>query len=77
MAFFKILSENPEDYESSDEPSEIADHDIESIYVQQSEIENHVDIVLESGEHFCIPIKWLIESARQNKFQSYYKSWLH
>lgn len=69
MSFFKILSENPDDYESSDDLHVQPEQDIDSIYVQQSEIENHIDIILESGEHFCIPIKWLIESARQNKFQ--------
>lgn len=62
MAFFKILSDNPADFQ--DEP-------IDMDCMNEEEEEDLIELVLDTGEILTIPILWLIDEARKNGFYSH------
>ncbi len=76
MSFFKILSDNPDDYES--EAPDLDDPNLQSFYMQNSQMDNCIELVIDTGEVFCIPLDWLIRAARINNFDVLIQSgWLH
>lgn len=76
MSYFKILSDNPDDYES--EAPDLDDPNLQSFYMQKSPIDNCIELALDTGEVFCIPLEWLIKAARVNNFDLLIQSgWLH
>lgn len=76
MSFFKILSDNPADFES--ETPDLNDPNLQSFYMQKSSEENCIELILDTGEEFCIPLDWLIRAARVNDFGILVQSgWLH
>jgi len=71
MSFFKLLSDRPEDFEKDDlsfpDPNEY-DEPVDSYDIQQSDFEDYLDLTLDTGEMFSVPLKWLICACRHHKF---------
>ena len=60
MAFFKLLSDQKEDHET--EVAQI--NEKEDALGTITDSNSCMELVLDTGEHFVIPISWLIEKAR-------------
>jgi len=58
MSFFKILSDNSEDF-----PIETEEPVGECVH--ESMDEDYVELILDSGEILVFPMHWLISSARE------------
>lgn len=69
MSFFKYLSDEPEDYKEEDLPTQNLDEQ-ESFSMRQSEKPDFIELVLDTGEQYHIPITWLIQQAREHKLQA-------
>ena len=67
MPFFKLLSENPEDYESDESPEPIPKNDPE-FEDHMFASEGRLELLLDTGELFCVPLDWLIAAARHYNF---------
>ena len=74
MSFFRLLSDDPTDYEQ-DNPLDECD----SFQIEQSHIEDHLELILDTGEQFSVPLDWLICACRENKFydEEDQSGWLH
>lgn len=68
MSFFKLLSDKQEDYEVEDIPHNIDDHDSIGIYTNS---DNIIEISLDTGEHFIVPMSWLIDTIRSEIGKSF------
>lgn len=62
MSFFKMLSDDPADYEHED----VLD-DIDSFDLAYSDIADHIDFILDTGEQFTVPISWIVHQCRAYK----------
>ena len=60
MAFFKILSDNPADFQ---------DENMEC-FEEEREVDL-IELVLDTGEILTIPVSWLISEARKNGFYAH------
>jgi len=72
MPFFKILSDNPEDYELDDNQHYIPDSDSDPDFEIETETytgQEHLEILLDTGELFSVPLDWLIQASRYYSFQ--------
>ena len=69
MSYFKLLSEDPSDYIE----------DCDSYDIQQTENKDYLELTLDTGEQFCVPVEWLINAARQANFSSLrsYNGFIH
>jgi hypothetical protein len=67
VPFFKLLSENPEDYDSEDNLPEHTE--IEPDF-DMSECDNreYIELLLDTGELFSVPLDWLIQASRYYSF---------
>ena len=63
MSFFKLLSDNPSDYESDDSAPDDCQDD-----TQMFSKEGHLEMLLDTGELFSVPLDWLISAARHYNF---------
>ena len=65
MSFFKLLSDKPEDFEQDEylEPSD-------SYEIHSSESQDFLELILDTGEMFSVPLEWLICACRENQFVS-------
>lgn len=71
MPFFKILSDNPEDYDPEDYPPHIPDSEPEPDFeVETCTSQEHLEILLDTGELFSVPMDWLIQASRYYSFHS-------
>jgi hypothetical protein len=63
MSFFKLLSDKKEDFESEEyyEPPD-------SYEIQSSEMQDFLELTLDTGEMFSVPLEWLICACRSNQF---------
>lgn len=72
MSYFKILSSDPKDYELDenvvDEPH--SEETLDYFDIRPSELENYLDLTLDTGEQFCVPMEWLICACRYHNFSS-------
>lgn len=58
MAFFKILSDDPADFQE----------DVIAICEHESEEDPCIELILDTGETYIIPVTWLIFEARRHGF---------
>lgn len=73
MSFFKILSDKAEDFEQEESSinCDIQEEDFPDSYdIQPSRLNDCIELILDTGEQFCIPLDWLICVARRNQFYS-------
>lgn len=71
MSFFKMLSDDPADYEHEDILEGVNSFDL-----AYSDTEDCIELVLDTGEQFTIPIAWMVEQCK--KYYSVpYKSIIH
>jgi hypothetical protein len=73
MSYFKLLSSDPADYEPDEnaaEESYIQEDNVDYFDIRPSEFENYLDITLDTGEQFCVPMEWLICACRYHNFSA-------
>jgi len=68
MSFFKLLSDKQEDYEVEDVPHDIDDENSIGVYTNQY---NMLEIALDTGESFIVPMTWLIDTIRSEIGKSF------
>lgn len=62
MSFFKMLSDDPADYEHED----VLD-DVDSFDLAYSDTEDCIELILDTGEQFTVPIAWIVEQCKAYK----------
>jgi len=67
VPFFKLLSDNPDDYESEDGPMPEPQNDPE-FEIESTASEHYLELLLDTGELLSIPLEWLIGAARYYNF---------
>lgn len=71
MSFFKLLSDRPEDFDQEElsfaEPVDY-DESVDSYEIQSSELQDFLELTLDTGEMFSVPLEWLICACRENQF---------
>lgn len=76
MSFFLLLSEDPADYEDDSFLEEC-----DSFQISHSDdMDNYLELTLDTGEMFSVPLDWLICACRKNNFSSdcdYYAGNIH
>jgi hypothetical protein len=80
MSYFKYLSDDPDDYEDkNDLPAvpDLSDPSIDSFHMQNAKIDDYIELNLDTGEKFIIPINWLINISRYLKFGPNQASSIH
>ena len=72
MSFFKMLSDDPADYDHEESLLE----ECTSFDLGYSDTEDCIELILDTGEQFTVPIAWVVEQCR--KFGSEgYRSTIH
>lgn len=62
MSFFKLLSDKPEDFEQTEhEPADSYD-------IETDDMQDFLQLTLDTGEVFSVPLEWLLCACRENKF---------
>jgi len=86
MSYFKILSDDPADFpvnesegsssfSSSSSSSSSSLDDVQSFDLAYSEIEDCIELILDTGEQFTVPLIFIIEQCR--KLSALHKSLIH
>ena len=70
MSFFKLLSDKPEDFEQDDTSIFPDLGSPDSYEIQSSESQDFLELILDTGEMFSVPLEWLICACRENQFSS-------
>jgi len=73
MSFFKLLSDKQEDFEPDDRSYCDEDEDpycTDFYNIKAGELENFLEVTLDTGEQFFVPLEWLIAACRYHRFSS-------
>lgn len=73
MSFFKLLSDKPEDFENDEQSifPDIQEEDFPDSYdIRPGTTNDCLELILDTGEQFCVPLEWLIAAARYHRFSS-------